>query len=527
MLVVASCDANGEDTTTTAGSTPDTADTTTTEATETTTTMTSTTTPPPRPTVHMASGDLDPLSADVVPLASAFDSQAAGASIQLDLIGIEGYKPTPKSNETFLLAPRWRVLPGADPNQGSCVYKAESVVISETTLNSQAFKDAITNAGLTLPTSSDTPIGSLGGQSIVEASVDPDQELAIVFAALASGGLASLHYPVPPQPKWDYGPASDRQVLSSNVESQLAPTPAVKNMQDLILVLDHFGGTSRTLESEVAEFVEGLENPDVALITDELMTSKQAVDGHGEFILAVLRNLGVEAAFEHVSLKADVTPDEESLGFKVAAAAQPVLNLSLGAKPCTVKFDAIEALPNPDQWENLLAEFSGPVLDRLLNEDTLLAPIALAASLRTRADKIEGLNWVVAATGNSGQPGSCAPPWFPAAYTQGAASVAAYLEVIDAVDQQLAADVANDIEIVGEHVVAVGATEPADGAELSVNRAGFSQCSDAGTALVGAQTWAPGTSIIAMVDGELIAWSGTSFAAPQIAGAIAAGIWAP
>jgi hypothetical protein len=223
------------------------------------------------------------------------------------------------------------------------------------------------------------------------------------------------------------------------------------------------------------------------------MDAQDVAAGHGEFVVGILDRLGVPANEVSAQFYGSPISSEMEIASHIT---EGINNLSLGTDACLVR----EGSDLPD---------GGKVPDLNDDGDTAdileLPPIVLARAI------IDISEFVVAAAGNDSVAGEpCLRPWVPAAY----ADFDLYFP-----PDSLPVAIADQYTGVADKVVSVGASGNPD----IGNRASFSNCG-------GSTVYAPGIGIISDHPGiaeGLAVWSGSSFAAPIIAGLIARGEFSP
>jgi hypothetical protein len=235
---------------------------------------------------------------------------------------------------------------------------------------------------------------------------------------------------------------------------------------------------------------------DVTVIDAFGMNAQGVAAGHGKFIVGILDRLGVPWMSKQAQFYGSPISSEMEIANLISSG---INNLSLGTDACFVQEGA--DLRDGDVLTTV------PDLNNDGDTDDILAlpPIVLARAI---IDKSE---FIVAAAGNDSVTGeTCLRPWVPAAY----ADFDLYFppnSLPDVIEDQYAG--------VADKVVSVGASGNPD----VENRASFSNCG-------GSTVFAPGIGIISdhpEMDGGLAVWSGSSFAAPIIAGLIARGEFSP
>ena len=484
LLVAAACTSSSDDTTTTVTV----AETTTTAAvTETTTTVTvaeTTTTAATTTTTTTAS----------VPAGSGSVWLAVGAQQQLGLtieesvgippavvpilesVDVGTFGPAnPVDIDVAVITPAGMYLPEAgvytpesdneneNENENGCMIADASVVVRT--------DDVEVNRLEPMP-AGESQFGSPDGELNYEAPVEVadvslvqvpagQDALGYVVELLAAGIPAWPHYAVNLGARWKYGPATVPTPVPSGAS---LPNLTTSRKGSNVTVIDAFGVTA----------------PDVAA-------------GHGEFIVGILRRLGVPASEVNAQFYGSPISSEMEIANLIV---DGINNVALGTNACVVQ----EGSEFPDGSEVPDLNEDGDTEDILT-----LPPIVLARAI------IEKSSFVVAAAGNDSEAGEpCLPPWVPAAY----ADFDLYFP-----QDSLPVAIADQYTGVAEKVVGVGASGNPD----IGNRASFSNC--------GCSTiFAPGIGIISdhpeMAEG-LAVWSGSSFAAPIIAGLSARGEVSP
>ena len=474
LLVAAACTSSSDDTTTTVTVTESTttaavaestttaavAETTTTAATTTTTTTASV--PAGSGSVWLAVGAQQQLGLTieesvgippvVVPILEYVDVGTVGPADPLDI-------------DVAAITPAGMYLPEAgvytpesdNENENGCMIADASVVVRT---------DDVEVNGLEPMPAGESQFGSPDGELNYEAPVEVadvslvqvpagQDALGYVVELLAAGIPAWPHYAVNLGARWKYGPATVPIPVPSSAS---LPNLTTSRRPITVTVIDAFG----------------VKAPDGAA-------------GHGEFIVGILRRLGVPASEVNAQFYGSPISSEMEIASLIA---DGINNVSLGTGACVVQ----EGSEFPDGSEVPDLNEDGDT------EDTLaLPPIVLARAI------IEKSSFVVAAAGNDSEAGeSCLPPWVPAAY----ADFDLYFP-----QDSLPVAIADQYTGVAEKVVSVGASGNPD----IGNRASFSNC--------GCSTiFAPGIGIISdhpEMDEDLAVWSGSSFAAPIIAGLIA------
>jgi hypothetical protein len=288
--------------------------------------------------------------------------------------------------------------------------------------------------------------------------------LGYVVDLLAAGIPAWPHYAVNLGARWQYGPAT-------------APTPVPS-------------GTS------LPDITTSQEGDKVTVIDAFDMDVQDVAAGHGDFIVGILKRLGVSVSKVNAQFYGSPISSEMEIASLIT---EGINNLSLGSDVCAVQEGA--TLPGGGS----LAKIPDLNDDGDMEDIVPLPPIALAHAIIAKSEL------VVAAAGNDSVAGeSCLRPWIPAAY----ADFDFYFP-----QESLPVAIADQYAGVADKVVSVGASGNPD----IENRASFSNCG-------GSTVFAPGIGIISdgpEVDGDPVIWSGSSFATPIITGLIARAQFSP